>query len=320
MSHFTVLVTGDDVDGALAPFHEFECTGKDNQYVQTIDITEETFSRYLKETQVLFVSPEGERISKYSDRFYAGNQFLGCPEGWSEVTIYTKDTTSFEDWLKEDDYKLAVGEPDLNKTHKYGYYTLGSEGPRVFRRTNPNKHWDWYVIGGRFKDRLRHKNGSHCNSLRAGDLDLNGLIREAEARARSSFAKYQHIFEGQTFPLWEDILEQHKPNFKLAQETYNNHPLVKAIHEHSRLLGEFIWSLDEEFQGGDLEKVLHLARLHAFPFFAVLDQGVWRERGSMGWWGCVSNEKTPEDWNTQLTAWLQGLDPETQLTLVDCHI
>jgi hypothetical protein len=32
MSHFTVMVIGNDVDEQLAPFHEFECTGQDDQY------------------------------------------------------------------------------------------------------------------------------------------------------------------------------------------------------------------------------------------------------------------------------------------------
>ncbi len=29
MSHFTVLVVGDNVEEQLAPFHEFECTGEE---------------------------------------------------------------------------------------------------------------------------------------------------------------------------------------------------------------------------------------------------------------------------------------------------
>jgi hypothetical protein len=34
MSHFTVMVIGDNVDEQMAPYHEFECTGDDNEYVQ----------------------------------------------------------------------------------------------------------------------------------------------------------------------------------------------------------------------------------------------------------------------------------------------
>ena len=41
MSHFVVMVIGEDPEAELAPFHEFECTGLDDQYVQDVDITEE---------------------------------------------------------------------------------------------------------------------------------------------------------------------------------------------------------------------------------------------------------------------------------------
>ena len=34
MSHYSVLVIGENVEEQLAPFHEFECTGDDNEYVQ----------------------------------------------------------------------------------------------------------------------------------------------------------------------------------------------------------------------------------------------------------------------------------------------
>lgn len=45
MSHFSVLVIDTegytDVEDVLAPYHEFECTGHNDEYVQDVDITEE---------------------------------------------------------------------------------------------------------------------------------------------------------------------------------------------------------------------------------------------------------------------------------------
>ncbi len=40
MSHFTVLVIGDNPEEQLAPYHEFECTGLDDQYVMDLDETQ----------------------------------------------------------------------------------------------------------------------------------------------------------------------------------------------------------------------------------------------------------------------------------------
>ena len=69
MSHFTVLVvtnekpTGEVLEKALAPFHEFECTGVDNEYVQDIDVTEKLRKEYLEQTESLLKAPDGTLLS-----------------------------------------------------------------------------------------------------------------------------------------------------------------------------------------------------------------------------------------------------------------
>ena len=54
--------------------------------------------------------------------------------------------------------------------------------------------------------------------------------------------------------------------------------------------------------------------------FAILHNGHWYERGSMGWWGMVSDEKDEDEWKTKVMELLKGLDPEVELSAVDCHI
>lgn len=39
MSHFAVLVIGDDVAKQLQPYHEYECTGVKDKYVIEVDKT-----------------------------------------------------------------------------------------------------------------------------------------------------------------------------------------------------------------------------------------------------------------------------------------
>jgi hypothetical protein len=40
MSHFAVLVIGDDIEKQLQPYHEYECTGINDEYVIDADITD----------------------------------------------------------------------------------------------------------------------------------------------------------------------------------------------------------------------------------------------------------------------------------------
>lgn len=54
--------------------------------------------------------------------------------------------------------------------------------------------------------------------------------------------------------------------------------------------------------------------------FAVLHDGEWHERGDMGWWGMVTDEKDADDWNKQFDALVASLNPDDEVTIVDCHI
>ena len=59
-----------------------------------------------------------------------------------------------------------------------------------------------------------------------------------------------------------------------------------------------------------------------FKTFAVLKDDEWFECGSMGWFGCSSASKDEEkDWNDKYwDRFIRDEDPETFLTIVDCHI
>ena len=45
MSHLLVLVVGDDIERQLQPYHDFDCTGTNDEHVQCIDITAEILAR-----------------------------------------------------------------------------------------------------------------------------------------------------------------------------------------------------------------------------------------------------------------------------------
>jgi len=52
MSHFTVLVvtdTAEELEAALQPFHEYECTGIEDEYVIDVDRTDEV-TEFLEKT------------------------------------------------------------------------------------------------------------------------------------------------------------------------------------------------------------------------------------------------------------------------------
>jgi len=66
------------------------------------------------------------------------------------------------------------------------------------------------------------------------------------------------------------------------------------------------------------EQYLDLAK--NLPFFAVVKDGKWYEKGKMGWWAVVTDPKDDADWQKELDMLLKSLRPDEQVTVVDCHI
>ena len=71
MSHFAVLVVG-DVDYNMAPFHEFECDGIDDEFIKDIDTTEE-----CKESYRLHLEKYPEETKKELDQYLKDNKIKG---------------------------------------------------------------------------------------------------------------------------------------------------------------------------------------------------------------------------------------------------
>lgn len=54
--------------------------------------------------------------------------------------------------------------------------------------------------------------------------------------------------------------------------------------------------------------------------FAVLKHGKWYEKGKMGWWAMVSNEKPQDVWDKEVKELLADVAPDTPVAIYDCHI
>lgn len=311
MSHFTVLVIGENHESQLAPYHEFECTGENDQYVQDVDVTQEMQEKIDK----------GESIEDAL--------------GW-----YGLDDKIVDDESKVD----KVGD---KCAHKYGY-AIVQDGKLVkaVNRTNPNQKWDWYQVGGRWSGFLKLKAGAHglygqrswanpgedeagyCDQAKKSDIDFEGMRNEAGERAAKNWDLFdKHLAQFKDgFLSWDEVRKSHE-DMDTARNEYHAQPLRKAMSElasrDSKLSEEdrsfFVW-LEVEDYLQPRESFIQQQRDKAIATFAVIKDGQWYERGEMGWWACVSNEKEQSDWNRQFNELLDGLPDDTLLTVIDCHI
>ena len=396
MSHFTVLVIGDNVDEQLAPYHEFECTGDDN-YIQDIDVTEEARKRYIKATDRRYQSPNGKihsgftKKGEWKKQFLReptpeelaahNNDFIGSgmsgnlqwtshdwgdgkgyrakivqiPVGWKEVEVLTRDYETFAEWI-EGYYGHKVvpfgEEPDLRETHKYGYTIVDENGEvvKTVDRTNPNKKWDWYQVGGRWNGFFKLKPAAvavgagmlgiaglnrldpgyeppaidRADSCLKGEIDVEGMRQEAEAEAAERYDKVHDLVGDLSWEPWTVFLERFGINegstavipggIDAARDAYHAQPAILAL----RSSADYIWEPDDFLVSR--EAYLQAARDGAILTFALVKDGEWHERGSMGWFGCVSDAKDRDIWVKQCSDLIDSLPDDTLLTVCDCHI
>lgn len=309
MSHFKVLVIGpkseEELAAALQPFHEFTCTGVNDRYVQDVDITEEARAEY-----------------EASDKTESFSQFVSNYCGWHVVPEGTA--------------------PDTEGEHKYGYILCDASGDVVkcVERTNPNRQWDWWVVGGRWSKMFIPIAGAdpvigeledgRCDSLRIGDLNLQAMRDSAWLRSNKDFDDW--CFSQRGLPVartWDTILEECGGDKTAAGEVYYAQPRVKAARKIGHLeqtidLYPCVPSVDSEeriqqvrFEAGKL------AADRCLITFAVLDarsEPTWYQWGKMGWWGSVSDEKDSEQWDLEVSTLIKTLGPDDVVTIVDCHI
>lgn len=303
MSHFAVMVIGDNVEEQLAPYDENievepyfsrEVSEKDKQWV--VD--------YARGKGDYNLSSFEECYAKYGKE-WNNNEYQKDVDGiWKERTTY-----------------------------------------------NPKSKWDWWQIGGRFSGNfITHltkegeaelseenygtpswiANKVGVDSIKKGYIDFDAIRKEAEYEARKKYRNVASFFEGGEIPkvefTWKDVLEQFKDKtLEERRNIYNSQEnvklwedIVKWDRESPTPILNFSDNIDK-YQIGEDEFVRQAGDASFVPF-AVVKNGEWHERGNMGWWAIVTNEKKADDWNAIVKKLLDETDDDELITIVDCHI
>lgn len=362
MSHFSVLVisgekpTDDVLARILQPWHEYECTGIDDQYVVDVDITNEVREQFAKPQKVLVLA-DGTVHSRRDQKFYTKK---AVPKDiFSRDKFEMPDGARAEKMTADEARKHGVGYASMAECAK-DYFGVESERDgKFFRRTNPNKKWDWWQVGGRWSGMFKpHYEPSNDPANKETCWLCHGTGKRPDMQISNGCNGCGGSGVAEKWPTkWRDVgnVVQVKD---LPLLTLRDIAERKAVEEHDKghaiIAGREIPAFDESlpndkareaFYGSavvaDLKaagfdswgifdlmdrlrlsrgEAARLARAGAISTFAVVKDGNWYERGKMGWFGMTTGEKEREVWLTEFGNLLDGLSPETWLAVVDCHI
>ena len=294
MSHFTVMVIGENPEEQLAPYSE---------HIQTAP----------RDTGVV---PEDE-IQGFLD-YYKDPKNGGLDLPFDQLYELKGNDWNSNRWAKVD-----------GELHDFTTY-------------NEKSKWDWYQLGGRWADFLKMKQGvvgqkgepsllmedfetepGRADAALKSEIDIEGMKDEDGKKAGEKYDKAIALFGD--LPLCEDwdILRKRFTNddtdysrMDEAREAYRNQPRVEVMGKSK----DFGYSESPEDFNISREQYVENARNRAISTFAVVKDGVWYEKGKMGWWGMTSNEKDQNEWNKQLMELLDSVPDDTLISIYDCHI
>lgn len=298
MSHFSVLVIGENPEQQLAPYHEFECTGDDNEFVQNVDITAE--------------------IQELID----GGKTLDEALDWHGIEGDAIVTDVEDVGVKACKFNFAVV--------KDGVLVSATQ------RTNPNAKWDWYQLGGRWNGFFKAKAGSESgvkgsvgimtelapaawvDQLKKGDIDLEGMMQTAIEEATKAFDKFETAAAGRVVPDFKEVLESvgGMENIDKARKQYNETPVIQDLRKEQ--IG--VWDNPSEVYGCGREEFVRRRTNSLIVPFAFIYDGEWYQKGDMGWWGMSTDEMTQDEWNAKVLELFSSLPDDTLVSLFDCHI
>jgi hypothetical protein len=328
--HFSVIVFGNDIDQALAPFQATNMGPIAEEWMEKIDLTEEVREAFHAR-QLCFQLSDGRLVD------------------WRQA--HHCDPTTGRMVLVHGAIAVEMT-ADEARTHHLGFATLDDaadslgaqrEADKFFIEDNFNSQWDWWVIGGRYGSALRLLPGrrgytetplefrpeyskifnrrpsapwqpkpGYCDQTRKMDVDWMGMRAEAGAKAGARWDRVQIWTKGEQWSPWAGISAKFIGD--LAREHYASQPAIKAISEGQQTLPpEQRTFLIDDALLGTREDYVSAAELSAgVPHAVVINHE---------WLSCdMSDQEIGADWNKRFHEILDQVPDEFLITMIDCHV
>lgn len=174
---------------------------------------------------------------------------------------------------------------------------------------NPKSKWDWYQVGGRWEGLIKAKKGMKANSP---SLLMVGKGYTPPDDDHFDCALIKDI----DFSIDPEILEK---KIRWWEVVIEGSPLKAGEDEDDFRT----FYRKEYFLDRYKDKETYAKVAASFVTYAVITpDGEWHQKGEMGWFGCSSETGDESlDWDLHFKErFIDSMDPNTIVTIVDCHI
>jgi hypothetical protein len=194
-------------------------------------------------------------------------------------------------------YRQLIADGEYQRVVQEWHGGSWDDAGNLYYLSNPDAKWDWYQIGGRWTGYFKLKPGAE------GELGKQSLLGSPSEVGTADVAKVKDID-------WDGMRAELRAQAEKSWDAY-----VTKLNSGEQFHPYFQFGVRE-----GMAKDEFLAKQSSISTFAFLHDDEWIEHGSMGWWAIVTDEKPQAEWDEQFQNIINSLDPEDEVTVVDCHI
>lgn len=242
-----------------------------------------------------------------SDLLAPYNEELECEQ--RICTPRAEFIESTRKYYKDEPEVFELSDDDFIEEMRVREYELDENGNEI-TTSNPQAHWDWWSVGGRWSDILKLTDEALKLANSGEDIVFSSAGRR---KGYCNAAKVKHLdFSGddkeykECIRFWELYVEKQKPESE-EEEELTKWEIYKPEYYLER------YKTKEQYAE---------AKSRFSTWAVVTPDGVWHQKGNMGWFAC-SDESDDEAvaWEMNFKEkFVDTADPEWVAVLVDCHI
>lgn len=241
---------------------------------------------YIAETKQEIISSHRKILQNAFDeyaKYVNGNEECQDESLTGRIKLLKERCKGKSEWTDEEIYDDFVERMQQYNNSLFDNSSWFDEDGNLVVTYNPDAKYDWYSVGGRWTGYFAKKPDGD------GVLGVPGVFGNEPRENYVDIIKVKDIDWEQ---MTADIIKERSLRYDL--EMANN------------------------IDGITKEDYINRPISHAT--FAILHDGVWHEQGQMGWFAYVENEKPQDEWDAYFKSIINSLDPDDEVTLVDCHI
>jgi hypothetical protein len=280
MSHFVVLVVGDNIDHQL---EEFDENIEVEQYEQELlsEDDKEQFMDYYKSKSDL-IKDESHRDLGF-EALYA---------------IYGYSWNSGR-WAKNDDGEWAEFST-YNPLSKWDWYSVGGR-------------WSDHLLlkNGNYADQAKKGDIDFIGMRMLAQENAIKQYQKVKGLFGGEIPKIEKS--------WKEFLDDKSMDIDEKRAAYHEQPALLRAAEvrKDNDLGFFFDLSNYACTEEEYSKEAYNGGIGAY---AAVKDCRWYEQGQMGWFGTSSNDKEEVEWSNELDAIIADCGDDEIITIVDCHI